>query len=246
MPTGITRSRDQLRKRVHRFLSPTAAVRADVIATLKGLEHFGRVLVFGGAIRDLALHGNSDYPSDIDVVMESADAERLNAHLQVLGATRNRFGGFRFASARWKFDVWRLEDTWALREGHVRDSTAEALLATTFFDWDAIAYDFTGQRLLVRDDYFARLDAGLLGINLPANPNPTGNACRALRIYASGRAGLESSLVRFVAETTRPWWETGLSSESERRFPGLSSFVSELQRAGETSFPRRSPQMPLT
>ena len=245
MPTAITRSRDQLRKRVSRFFAPTDPLRADVVDTLCELEPYGRVLVFGGAIRDLALHGSAFFPSDIDVVIEAADFEPMVEHLRASGATRNRFGGFRFATKRWKFDVWRLEDTWALREGYVQGSTAEALLATTFFDWDAIAYDFSQRRLLVQEEYFEKLEAGLLGINLPANPNPEGNARRALRIYASGRAGLESELAQFVAETTRSFWQCGLQPEAEQAFPGLNVFLSEFRRSEGRALPRRDPQMRL-
>ncbi|HRX87838.1 MAG TPA: hypothetical protein P5528_00200 [Steroidobacteraceae bacterium] len=246
MPTGITRSRDQLRKRVNRFFAATDPLRADVVETLRGLEPYGRVFVFGGAIRDLALYGSATFPSDIDVVMEAADFAPMVEHLRKSGAARNRFGGFRFTTKRWKFDVWRLEDTWALREGHVRGSTARTLLATTFFNWDAIAYDFSQKRLLVQDGYFDKLDAGLLGINLAANPNPAGNARRALRMYASGRAGLESGLVQFVAANTRSYWERGLQADGEREFPGLTSFLSEFRRSAGGSLPRRDPQMPLT
>jgi hypothetical protein len=246
MPTGITRNRNQLRERIHRFFKPTAPVRADLFETLKELERYGRVLVFGGAIRDLALHGSTVFPSDIDVVIESANFELMTAHLRALGATSNRFGGFRFATQRWKYDVWRLEDTWALREGYVSGGTAEALLESTFFDWDAVAYDFSEKRLLVSDDYFERLDAGFVGINLPATPNPTGNARRALKIYESGRAGLESRLVHFVAETTRTYWEHGLEPEAESVFPGLNTFLGEFHRASGNSLLRRNPQMSLT
>lgn len=245
MPTGITRNRDQLRKRVNRFFEPTAPGRADVFETLRGLRSHGRVLVFGGAIRDLALHGASEFPADIDVVLEGADVESMSAHFDLLGATRNRFGGFRFATKRWKYDVWRLEDTWALREGHVKGVTADALLGTTFFDWDAIAYDFTSKQLLAPADYFEKLDAGLLGINLPANPNPAGNARRALRIYSAGTAGLGSDLVQFVAETTRPWWENGMGSDSEHAFPGLASFVRDLHRTEGRALQRQTQQFSL-
>lgn len=245
MPTGITQTRDHLRKRVNRFFSPTDPRRADVVDTLRGFEPYGRVLVFGGAIRDLALHGSTSYPSDIDVVIQAADPDHMAEHLCTIGATRNRFGGFRFATKRWKFDVWRLEDTWALREGHVRGSCAEVLLATTFFDWDAIAYDFSQKRLLVEDEYFDKLAAGLLGINLPANPNPAGNARRALRIFASGRAGLESELAHFVAETTRPFWERGIQPDAEQAFPGLNAFLSEYRRSNGRALPRRDLQMLL-
>lgn len=204
MPTEITQSRDQLRKRVDRFLHSPAHSRAEILNTLLRLSQFGHVIVFGGAIRDLAIHGNSEFPSDIDVVLEDANIEELSVGMNVLNAFRNRFGGFRFTTEKWKFDVWRLEDTWALREGHVSGQSAESLLKTTFFDWDAIAYDFTNRQLLVSDGYFDRLQRRIVDINLEPNPNPMGSARRALDIYWSGKVGLAPRLARFVATTMQP------------------------------------------
>lgn len=155
--------------------------------------------MFGGAIRDLAVHGNDEFPSDVDIVLEAADEQRLLSRMTELKAQRNRFGGFRFSTSRWKFDVWRLEDTWALRQGYVTGTSAEALLRSTFFDWDAVAYDFSTRRLIMLDGYFERLQRGVVDINLEPNPNPRGNAERALRLYWNGNVALAPKLAEFVA-----------------------------------------------
>lgn len=245
MLTGITQNRDQLRKRIHRFLHSSTHARGEVLETLARLTHFGRIVVFGGAIRDLALHGNREFPSDIDIVVESADEELLSACMSEMSAIRNRFGGYRFATTKWKFDVWRLEDTWALREGHVSGRTAEALPATTFFDWDAIAYDFTNRQLIVRDDYFDRLRIGIVDINLEPNPNPVGNAKRALDIYRHGSAALAPRLAAFVATAARTWISDCCSQLQRGDLSGVQSYLEDFESSGGLPVRRRVEQLRL-
>jgi predicted nucleotidyltransferase len=245
MLTGITQNRDQLRKRVHRFLHSPAHAKGEILETLARLNQFGRVIVFGGAIRDLALHGNREFPSDIDVVVETTDVEALSSCMCAMSAIRNRFGGYRFSTTKWKFDVWRLEDTWALREGHVSGRTAEALLATTFFDWDAIAYDFTNGQLLIHDGYFDRLQLGIVDINLEPNPNPIGNARRALDIYRHGSAALAPKLAAFVATSARAWIG-GRSFELAREdLAGAQAYLADFESSGGQPVRRRVEQLRL-
>jgi predicted nucleotidyltransferase len=245
MLTGITQNRDQLRKRVHRFLHSPTHARVEVLETLSRLNQFGRVFVFGGAVRDLAIYGNREFPSDIDIVVESADEELMSACMSEMSALRNRFGGFRFATTKWKFDVWRLEDTWALREGHVSGRTAEALLATTFFDWDAIAYDFTNRQLLVRDDYFDRLQIGIVDINLEPNPNPVGNAKRALDIYRRGSAALAPRLAAFVATAARTWISSSSFERPREDSSGVKAYLEDFESSCGQPVRRRVEQLRL-
>lgn len=245
MLTGITQNRDQLRKRVHRFLHSHAHARGEVLETLARLNQFGRIIVFGGAIRDLALHGNREFPSDIDIVVEAADVESLSDCMAEMCAIRNRFGGYRFSTFKWKFDVWRLEDTWALREGHVLGRTAEALLGTTFFDWDAIAYDYTNRQLLIHEGYFDRLQIGVVDINLEPNPNPTGNARRALDIYRHGSAALAPRLASFVATAVRTWICDGSFERRREDLFDVKSYLEDFDSSGGQPVRRHVEQLRL-
>lgn len=230
---------------MHRFLHSSAYARAEVLDTLSALNRVGRVVIFGGAIRDLALYGNTEFPSDIDVVLECADAHTLAAQMESLKAYRNRFGGFRFSTIKWKFDVWRLEDTWALKQGHVAGHSARALLQSTFFDWDAIAYDFTNREFHFLDGYFERLQEGVVDINLEPNPNPLGNARRALDIYWTGRAGIAPRLAQFVATTVSAseGFETG--EHAQGRIAALRDFLQDVATSGGRPVKRRVEQLPL-
>lgn len=207
------------------------------------LSRLGRVLIFGGAIRDLAIHGNSEFPSDIDIVLEGAEEECLLKSMADLTARRNRFGGFRFSTSKWKFDVWRLEETWALRKGHVRGNSPDALIRSTFFDWDAIVYDVRGRSLLFLDSYFDRIGAGVVDVNLEPNPNPIGNAYRALDLYWNGGANLAPRLAAVVAKTVRAEANLAVSALPDSRGTMIRTFLADFEMSAGAVVGRRPQQL---
>lgn len=187
-----------LRKRISRFLGSRLFARHEIVQVLSLLSPLGEIALFGGALRDLALYGNARFPNDIDLVIESEDFGRLRDLLQPFNATQNRYGGFTFRFEKWKFDVWSLSGTWAVRQGLVHASSLSDLVRTTFFDWDAVVYETSSRRLTFGERYLDRLGSGILGINLIENPNPVGNAVRALRSYRAMRAGISFELAAYV------------------------------------------------
>lgn len=243
MQTEITQNPSQLRKRIHRFLHSPAYARAEVLDAVSDLSRLGRVYVFGGAIRDLAIHGNSQFPSDIDIVLEAADEHSLSKRMAELKAHRNRFGGFRFSTSKWKFDVWRLEDTWALREGHVAGDSAEVLIRTTFFDWDAVVYDVTNRRVLTLENYFERLQAAVVDVNLEPNPNPLGNAGRALSLYWNGSADLAPRLAMFVAGAFKTRCQSHTPRLMDTRTVMIRTFLADFESSGGQTVKRRLQQL---
>ena len=170
----------------------------EVSRVVAFLSDLGRVAVFGGAVRDLALHGTAARPADIDLVVEGDSDRQLSRFLAPYAPARNRFGGFRFKVERWSFDVWRVEDTWAVREGLVKARRLDDLVQTTFFDWDALLYVERSGTIAALPDYFDRLASSVIDINLRENPNPLGNLIRTLRILAAGRAFLGKHLMAYA------------------------------------------------
>ena len=82
------------------------------------------------------------------------------------GGERNRFGGYRINLGNWKVEAWLLENTWARQAGICDVETLEDVFDTTFFDWDAIAYDVTRRRVVCDVDYFERIASRILEIRL--------------------------------------------------------------------------------
>jgi hypothetical protein len=192
-----------LQRRLDTFLSSKPRGGQEVCRVFEYFKPAGDVILFGGVLRDLALGGTRVYPSDIDIVVRVADKEKFKALLTPLRAKRNRFGGYRFAVAKWNFDVWSFSDTWAFRAGLVEGCSVDDLLKTTFFDWDAIAYITHDKRLVFSERYFEKISRRVVDINLLENPNPLGAALRALRIFGSGKGQLTPRLARYAINTVR-------------------------------------------
>jgi hypothetical protein len=230
--TRLAPNSQVLRKRLLRFLSSPAHARTEIAEVTRSLGTLGNVVLFGGAVRDIALHGNREFPADIDIVLDNASVPALAREMERWGANRNKFGGYRFCTPKWRFDVWRLSDTWAIRQGHVSDQSIEALLRTTFFDWDAVAYEVVTRRLYAADGYFARLASRVVDMNLEENPNPRGIACRALSMYSSGKARLSRRLSQYVVGTLRDVTDESVAV-------GVRNLMRELASAGtEPTLPR--------
>lgn len=158
---------------------------------------FDRIAVVGGLVRDFAHEGRAGFRSDLDLVID-APADHVASLAAELGATSNRFGGFGCKQGPWKIDFWALETTWARR--HVSVQKLEDIVACTFFDWDAIAYDLKGRRLICADNYLGRIRKRTLDINLLPNPSPMGNLVRAVRRLVLWKVQAGPSLQRFISE----------------------------------------------
>jgi hypothetical protein len=158
---------------------------------------FDRIAVIGGLVRDFAHEGRDGFRSDLDLVID-APADRVATLAAELDATSNRFGGFGCKHGPWKIDFWALETTWARR--HVPVQKLEDIIACTFFDWDAVAYDLKGRRLICADNYLGRIRKRTLDINLLPNPSPMGNLVRAVRRLVLWKVKAGPLLQRFINE----------------------------------------------
>lgn len=169
-----------LKRRLDRyFWANKTAEMVYLQATLEQhFRKFERVAVIGGLVRDFAREGRSGFRSDVDLVID-APAEEVARLAERLRATPNRFGGYGCQEGPWKIDFWALETTWARR--HVPVQKLEDVVSCTFFDWDAVAYDLWGRKLICASGYLERIRQRTLDINLLPNPSPMGNLVRAVR-----------------------------------------------------------------
>ena len=139
-------------------------------------------VVFGGSLRALVVSRQIGMgvarPRDIDIVVDCDDVARIKPLFSDMQVRTNRFGGLQVDGGGWQFDIWRLRDTWAFKEGVVASATFEMLPRTTFFNLEAIALDVWApakgsRRLYLGDGQFV---AGVLGrtleLNVEENPFP--------------------------------------------------------------------------
>lgn len=198
--TELVRNRAILRKRLLRLLWDNRRIdRPELVnVVLPKLESVGRLLLIGGAVRDVARSGGNQFKSDLDIVVYDLRRDAFLTLMQELGGSRNRFGGYALAFSRWKIDIWALEDTWARTAGLVKVEQPVDLLNCTFFDWDAVLFDLQSARIISKPDYLETLASGILDINLEENPNPRGSLVRALRRGALWKVLFGPKLTRYA------------------------------------------------
>lgn len=204
-----------LRERARYFFTTPMRGRPEVGAFAAELRRRGDCAVVGGMLRDVLLGGNRAFRSDVDFVADVDDLEEFDRWMAGFGARTNRFGGYALSLSRWNVDVWPLRRTWAARNAGVRVDSIDDILGTTFFDWDAIVYRPHTARVTARADYFDRIRTRVLDVNLLPNPNPLGNAVRALRYACLWDARLAPKLAEHVErELTDAGWERAVGVEA--------------------------------
>lgn len=169
------------KKRIRRFFDEPMAERRAIGCVMDEMSVCADIFVFGGVLRDISLLGATRFASDVDTVVQVHDNEAFMDILGRYGAVQNKFGGHRVRFGRWNFDVWEVSRTWAFAEGVVEALSPLSLLETTFFNWDAILYDWRSGSLHCGKEYFSDLSQKYLELVLEDNPNAVGALVRTLR-----------------------------------------------------------------
>ncbi|MER0240074.1 hypothetical protein [Fulvimarina sp. MAC8] len=203
-----------LRRRAAYFFTTDRRGRREVRDFAASLSMMGECAVVGGMLRDLCLGGHRAFRSDVDFVADVEDLPAFDRAMERLGATVNRFGGYGVKLSQWQVDVWPLQRTWAKCERYAEVRCIDDVLNTTFFDWDAVLYYPSTGRVAAKECYFGRLRDRLIDVNLQPNPNPVGNAVRALRYACRWNARLAPKLAEHVGRQVRACgWEALVLAE---------------------------------
>lgn len=165
----------------------------------------GDVYLFGGVLRDIALHGQKGFNSDIDLVVEG-DVKRLLKYIVNIGAKINKFGGYRINIGYTPVDIWRAEDTWAIKQGLVEYNGIFSLTNTTILNWDGILMNWRTKSFIHKSDYFEKLNNRILDIVLEENPNPLGAAVRVFRhISQKDPNKISIKAIKYLASNARKY-----------------------------------------
>ena len=127
--------------------------------------------VFGEVIRDFLLSSNTDAHRDIDLVIDELDRP-LEKHIQKYLIKRNRFGGYKLFINNKNYDLWSLNDTWAVkRYGKTRHSL-KVLPATSFFNINAIIFSLRHGKFIMHKKFKQSIENRVLDIVYEPNPCP--------------------------------------------------------------------------
>lgn len=168
-----------LSEQEYRDSTPGRSV-GEFIGFLSDAVPDGNIYLFGGMLRDIALMGVLGFSSDIDLVVDGS-WDACVGYLELRGARKNKFGGYRLVIAGWPVDIWDAKETWAIKQGHVAYNGISSLTDTTVLNWDAILMNWRTKNIVARNGYLADLGDRRLDVVLKENPNPLGMAVRVFR-----------------------------------------------------------------
>ncbi len=212
----------ELRRKLQRFLlAPRKSPRAETarLKTLQVLnrpfEHGWPAYLVGGFLRDLLTARSSPTPRDFDLVVHGCSFKQLNSVFRDFPSRKNRFGGLNLRCSveisgrhqlqgEFLLDVWRLEDTWGIRNRDF-EPTMDAFVRTPFLNIDSIAVSVSPDRADFRvfeHGFFDSLEKRCIEINYIDNPYPALCAARAmiLAVQLDFCLGIEvCSFIREVA-----------------------------------------------
>lgn len=193
------------------------------------LSNFNKAVVFGGAVRDLALCDSNYKPADIDIVVDTEE-EHLTSVFQNILYSNTKFGGLRLNYSSTHVDIWPLRKTWAISNGFVKGEKFEDLLKTTFFNIDASFYSLHEDKLYTTQHYFEYLENRILDINLEPNPNPIGMIRRILNFAINRHFALTPRLIEFTIRNF-----IGMNSNQVESY-FLSKIISHFKKHPEKNF----------
>jgi len=181
---------------------------AEMIRLLKTAS--GPAVIFGGTLRSLMLSRLSasrrfGRPRDLDIVVSGVTADSLKERLREHVVRQTRFGGLQLERNSWHFDVWPLEQTWAIVHDHSLAMDFRSLPSTTFFNLEAIAVDLwanpgRGRTIYSgNDQFFEGLLDRTLEINRAENPFPALCVVRSLVLASSTRFWLGPHLSNYLS-----------------------------------------------
>lgn len=211
-------------RRVERFLKGTHGksllhgepIRRDAIEVLRrAISQHWRTYVVGGAIRDLLLKPSGLWPRDVDVIVDGCSVGELEAAFGDLVIRRTSFGGLHLrrsveitglTTAKYDllFDVWRLEDTWAIKTSELMP-TISNFVRTPFLNIDAVAVALPHgmQRATVHEHgFFNAIATRTLEVNNEPNPFPFVCAVRSLILAAKLDFWIGPRLALFIHKVT--------------------------------------------
>jgi hypothetical protein len=171
----------------------------DIGNFIDRVSPIGDCAIFGGLPRDFAREGRDAFKSDVDIVVDAVP-EELDALLEQFGGQRNRFGGYRLRYGRFDFDVWALQTTWAVSNGHVDVHSLMDLIKTTFFDCDAVVFHCRTLEINRSEQFWTSIKSGIVDINLEANPHYLGTLVRTLKIAFNKQQQLAPRLSNYLAK----------------------------------------------
>lgn len=140
----------------------------DLLELLAQKDH---VYILSGIIRDF-LTGEFDGARDFDCVLSkgSYKDDSVIKFLKKSEHVVNSFGGLKILRENEVIDIWRLKDTWGIKQQKL-EASPNSLINTVFFNFSAITYDLNKRKFIFNDEFCRFLETRTMDIVYPENPN---------------------------------------------------------------------------
>ena len=148
------------------------------------LEKVGEIYLIGGALRHYRLDNSAINLNDIDIVISVNNEDCWNHFIKNKKHIINRFGGYKIDLGYISIDIWRIEETWAYKNGKVKSSYIDYginLQYTVFLNIDSIIYHWQSDTWY-DSEFNKAIKTNTIDIVLEDNPALILNITKALII----------------------------------------------------------------
>lgn len=165
--------REQIKAQENAFyyFIKTFVLDAESWELLNVMASHEQVYVLSGIIRDF-LTGEYGGARDFDCVLVHGNIKNVEV-IQFLRKSEckvNSFGGIKIKRPGEVIDIWRIADTWGIKNQHLAPSVT-SLLDSVFFNFSAIVYDFNNRKFIFNESFCQFLRTRTMDIVYPENPN---------------------------------------------------------------------------
>lgn len=129
------------------------------------------IYVLSGIIRDF-LTGEYNGARDFDCVLAHGKIKNVDVihFLRNSECKINSFGGVKIKRPHEVVDIWRLADTWGIKQQSL-EASPKSLLDSVFFNFSAIIYDFNNKKFIFDDRFCQFLETRTMDVVYQENPN---------------------------------------------------------------------------
>jgi hypothetical protein len=160
--------------------------------------------IFGGVIRDLVVSEGRCELRDIDIVVKNTSSAELQELCAPWIQRTTRFGGLHLRIAKWPVDIWRIEDTWALKNA-TEPVSFDQLPRTTFLTTESVAVSLRAsagtERRIYAGGFFESILSRVIAINHQDNPYPELCVVRSLVTAHRLKMAIAPDLCEYLVRT---------------------------------------------
>ncbi|MHB8336110.1 MAG: hypothetical protein ACYDEE_01685 [Ignavibacteriaceae bacterium] len=157
------------------------------------------ILVFGGVIREFVLNNLKQIDHrDVDLVVVNLN-EEIETYLNPYLIRKNSFGGFKLKVNAKDIDLWKLGETWGIRnKAPLFTDATEFLPETSFFNLNAVAFSISNNKLHYSEGFENFVNTRILDIEFTPNPLPSLCLLKTFEYTKKYKLDIAPKLVKYL------------------------------------------------